>query len=47
MEVLDAKYPQYGFAVHKGYGTKRHYAALTEFEMCIRDRSARHVRPGH
>ena len=29
MEVLDAKYPQYGFAVHKGYGTKRHYAALT------------------
>ena len=34
MEVLDAKYPQYGFAVHKGYGTKRHYAALTEFGPC-------------
>ena len=31
MEQLDATYPQYGFAVHKGYGTKRHYAALTEF----------------
>ena len=31
MRDLDAMYPQYGFAVHKGYGTKRHYAALTEF----------------
>ena len=24
----DKLYPQYGFAVHKGYGTKAHYAAL-------------------
>ena len=24
-------YPQYGFDIHKGYGTKAHYAALTEF----------------
>ena len=24
------KYPQYGFEIHKGYGTKAHYAALTE-----------------
>lgn len=31
MEELDAQYPEYGFAVHKGYGTKRHYAALREF----------------
>lgn len=23
-------YPQYGFEIHKGYGTKAHYAALTE-----------------
>ncbi len=30
----DALYPQYGFAVHKGYGTKAHYAALTEHGMC-------------
>lgn len=28
-EMADA-YPQYGFEVHKGYGTKAHYAALTE-----------------
>ena len=34
MEELDKTYPQYGFAVHKGYGTKRHYAALTEFGPC-------------
>ncbi len=25
-----AKYPQYSFEIHKGYGTKAHYAALTE-----------------
>lgn len=24
-------YPQYGFEVHKGYGTKAHYAALREY----------------
>ena len=23
-------YPQYGFEIHKGYGTKAHYAAITE-----------------
>lgn len=30
----DAVYPQYGFAVHKGYGTQKHYAALHEFGPC-------------
>ena len=34
MENYDAQYPQYGFAVHKGYGTKRHYAALHEYGPC-------------
>ena len=24
------EFPQYGFEIHKGYGTKAHYAALTE-----------------
>lgn len=28
---LAEAYPQYGFEIHKGYGTKRHYAALEEF----------------
>ncbi len=27
-------YPQYGFDIHKGYGTKAHYAALTEYGPC-------------
>ena len=30
MLEMAAKYPQYAFDVHKGYGTKAHYAALTE-----------------
>ena len=29
MEMAE-KYPQYGFDIHKGYGTKAHYAALRE-----------------
>ena len=33
MEKMDEEYPEYGFAVHKGYGTKRHYAAITEHGM--------------
>lgn len=28
---LAEKYPQYGFDVHKGYGTKAHYEALAQF----------------
>ena len=31
MEQYDEAYPQYGFAIHKGYGTQRHYEALREF----------------
>lgn len=30
MVKLAQDYPQYGFEIHKGYGTKAHYAALTE-----------------
>jgi len=33
MEMAE-KYPQYGFEIHKGYGTKAHYAALREFGAC-------------
>jgi ribonuclease HII len=28
MQALEARYPGYGFATHKGYGTKAHLAAL-------------------
>ena len=29
----DREYPGYGFAKHKGYGTKDHYAAIREYGM--------------
>lgn len=28
------KYPQYGFEIHKGYGTKAHYEALRTYGEC-------------
>ena len=31
MEEYDKKYPEYGFAKHKGYGTKQHIQALEQF----------------
>ena len=34
MEELDRQYPEYGFAVHKGYGTRRHYEALRQYGPC-------------
>jgi ribonuclease HII len=33
--ALDALYPAYGFARHKGYGTAQHLAALREHGPCI------------
>ena len=33
-DTLDALYPEYGFAVHKGYGTKAHYAAIEKYGLC-------------
>ena len=33
MMELDNTYPGYGFAKHKGYGTKDHYAAIRELGM--------------
>ena len=34
MVEYDKLYPQYGFAKHKGYGTKAHMDAIREFGMC-------------
>ncbi len=34
MIALDAQYPQYGFARHKGYGTAEHIAAIREYGPC-------------
>lgn len=34
MENFDMKYPEYGFAKHKGYGTKAHIEALKKYGKC-------------
>lgn len=48
MESLNRRWPGYGFDVHKGYGTKAHYAALAQLGPCpIHRRSFRGVlKPG-
>jgi len=34
MKKMDEKYPEYGFAKHKGYGTKIHLEALKKYGPC-------------
>ena len=34
MLAMAEEYPEYGFEIHKGYGTKAHYAALREHGAC-------------
>jgi len=34
MMALHEKYPQYGFARHKGYGTKMHFEMLAKYGLC-------------
>lgn len=34
MVQMGEEYPGYGFEIHKGYGTKAHYAALTQLGPC-------------
>jgi ribonuclease HII len=31
MEKLSKKYPEYGFEIHKGYGTRAHYASIKKY----------------
>lgn len=38
MRELDAVYPQYGFAQHKGYGTEAHRRALRRYGPCAEHR---------
>lgn len=35
MIILDQQFPLYGFAKHKGYGTKDHLAALKQHGPCL------------
>lgn len=43
MLELDAQYPDYGFAQHKGYGTAKHRAALEKYGICDQHRT--HYKP--
>jgi ribonuclease HII len=36
--ALDQRYPMYGFAAHKGYGTAAHRAAIEQFGPCVEHR---------
>ncbi len=39
-EELDKAYPQYGFAQHKGYGTKAHREAILRYGACPAHRAS-------
>ncbi len=46
MQEFDRQWPEYGFAVHKGYGTARHLAAIEQFGPCpIHRRSFAPLKP--
>jgi len=34
MRDIDIRFPQYGFAQHKGYGTRRHIDAIRTYGLC-------------
>jgi ribonuclease HII len=40
MTQLDADFPGYGFAQHKGYGTQLHLAALRALGPCVHHRKS-------
>jgi ribonuclease HII len=40
MRELDARYPGYGFAQHKGYGTAAHRAAIRNLGPCPEHRTS-------
>ena len=40
MKELDKKFPMYGFASHKGYGTKEHIEAIKIYGPCVHHRES-------
>ncbi|CAH8216364.1 ribonuclease HII [Vibrio aestuarianus] len=40
MEVLDKQHPQFGFAQHKGYPTKAHFAAIEQYGVIAEHRKS-------
>ncbi|MBI3189039.1 MAG: ribonuclease HII [Ignavibacteriales bacterium] len=43
MLEYDKQFPVYGFAQHKGYGTKKHIAAIKEYGLCEIHRKSFHL----
>jgi ribonuclease HII len=46
MYAFDEKYPVYGFAKHKGYGTRRHIDAIRQHGYCPIHRRTFHIELG-
>ena len=44
MREYDKVYPPYGFARHKGYGTKQHREAIRQYGLCEIHRRSFHVK---
>jgi ribonuclease HII len=44
MHLFDAQYPEYGFAKHKGYGTRAHMEALAKHGRCEHHRKSFRVK---
>ena len=44
MIEYDQQYPQYGFAKHKGYGTKTHVEAIQKHGLCEIHRKTFHIK---
>jgi ribonuclease HII len=42
MYEMDARFPQYGFAQHKGYGTRQHIEAIRTYGLCEIHRKSFH-----
>jgi ribonuclease HII len=40
MIEMEKQYPEYGFAIHKGYGTAKHAAALAHLGPCAEHRKS-------
>lgn len=40
MSMCDVRYPGYGFAAHKGYGTRHHMQALQSLGLCAMHRKS-------
>jgi ribonuclease HII len=45
MRELDGEYPDYGFARHKGYGTRLHQEAIRQMGVCAIHRKSFSIRP--